>query len=390
LASLPARRISLLYAALFFDLGMYLPFFPIWLNACSLTKTEIGLVLAAPLIARIVANPVVATIADRRGSINYALSFCAVAVVLFTALLGSADAFLPILFLTALIGLAQGPMIALTDTFTWSKIQASHDRLDQEHCYGRIRLWGSVGFILANLVVGQLLVHLPASSLIWLIVAAATVAAGATLSLTGAVRSGNVPGGVSGVGITPSYRLMAAIIVGASAVQASHAMYYAFSSLHWAEKGMSSLMIGVLWAASVVSEVAFFGFASRISGLLRGPLAMLVLGASASAIRWSAMAFDPPIGALILVQIGHGLTFGATQLGSMVAISHFTPFGMRARAQGWLAAGWAGVMATLTTLCGAVYPDFGQRTYWMMVVVALFGLSLFVIAAKFRPSRGFG
>ena len=183
---------------------------------------------------------------------------------------------------------------------------------------------------------------------------------------------------------------MASIIVGASAVQASHAMYYAFSSLHWAEKGMSSMMIGALWAGSVVSEVAFFGFASRISGLLRGPLAMLVLGAGASAIRWSAMALDPPIGVLILLQVGHGLTFGATQLGSMVAISHFTPFGMRGRAQGWLAAGWAGLMATLTALCGAVYPDLGERSYWIMVVVALFGLSLFLLAATFRSSRSLG
>lgn len=280
-------------------------------------------------------------------------------------------------------------MIALTDTFTWSKIQAWHGRLDQEHRYGRIRLWGSVGFILANLVTGQLLFHLPASSLIWLIVAAATVAAGAALSLTG-VRSANAPGSVADGGTILDYRLMASIIVGASAVQASHAMYYAFSSLHWAEKGMSSMMIGALWAGSVVSEVAFFGFAARISGLLRGPLAMLVLGAGASAIRWSAMALDPPIGVLILLQVGHGLTFGATQLGSMVAISHFTPFGMRGRAQGWLAAGWAGLMATLTALCGAVYPDLGERSYWIMVVVALFGLSLFLLAATFRSSRSLG
>jgi PPP family 3-phenylpropionic acid transporter len=389
LESLPVRRLSLLYAAIFFDLGIYLPFFPIWLNARSLTTTEIGVVLAAPLLVRIVANPVVTTIADRRSSINYTLRFCSIAVVLFTALLGAADGFLPILILAALTGLVQGPVIALTDTFTWSKIQAWHGRLDQEHRYGRIRLWGSVGFILANLVTGQLLFHLPASSLIWLIVAAATVAAGAALSLTG-LRSANAPGSVADGGTILDYRLMASIIVGASAVQASHAMYYAFSSLHWAEKGMSSMMIGALWAGSVVSEVAFFGFAARISGLLRGPLAMLVLGAGASAIRWSAMALDPPIGVLILLQVGHGLTFGATQLGSMVAISHFTPFGMRGRAQGWLAAGWAGLMATLTALCGAVYPDLGERSYWIMVVVALFGLSLFLLAATFRSSRSLG
>jgi MFS transporter, PPP family, 3-phenylpropionic acid transporter len=389
LASLPARRLSLLYAALFFDLGVYLPFFPVWLNARSLTTTQIGVVLATPLLARIVANPAVTAIADRRGSIDRTLRFCALAVVLFTALLGAADTFLPILILSAFNGLAQGPMIALTDTLAWSKIQTSHDRPDHEQPYGRIRLWGSVGFILANLVTGRLLLHLPASLLIWLIVAAATVAAGAALSLTGG-QSAKAPGRVADVHTKLDYGLMASIIVAASAVQASHAMYYAFSSLHWAKAGMSGVTIGALWAGSVVSEVAFFGFASRISRLLRGPLAMLVVGAGTSAIRWSVMAIDPPISVLIPLQIGHGLTFGATQLGSMIAISHFMPSGMRARAQGWLAAGWAGVMAALTLLCGAAYSDFGERCYWMMVVVALFGLSLLVLAARFRSSRSQG
>lgn len=388
MAPLPARRLSLLYAALFFDLGIYLPFFPIWLSARSLTATQIGIVLATPLLARIVANPAVTTIADQRGSISHTLRFCAVAVVLFTASLGAADTFLPILILTALIGLAQGPMIALTDTLTWLKIQTSHDRPDHERLYGRIRLWGSVGFILANLVTGQFLFHLPASLLIWLIVAAATVAAVATLSIT-AGPNANGPRD-SDVGKKLNYKPMAAIIVGASAVQASHAMYYAFSSLRWAENGMSSMAIGALWAGSVVSEVAFFGFASRISALLRGPTALLVLGAGAPAIRWSAMALDPPIGVLILLQIGHGLTFGATQLGSMIAISHFTPSGMWGRAQGLLAAGWAGLMAMLTALCGVAYSDFGERCYWMMVVVALFGLSLLVSVTRFRSSQSLG
>jgi PPP family 3-phenylpropionic acid transporter len=305
---------------------------------------------------------------------------------LFTAILNLANGFRSILAAVILMGLAQGPLIALADTFTWTQIRASCSRQPHERYYTRIRLWGSVGFILGSLAAGVLLVRFSAASLIWLIVAAAGVIALAAFSVMG-VRSAGLPGFTADARKFSNFWPLAGIIIGASAVQVSHAMYYAFSSLRWASDGMAGTTIGALWSVSVFSEVAFFAFAMRFSRFLGGPLAMLRLGAGAAAIRWSVMALDPPIGLLILLQIGQGITFGATHLGSMVAISRFAPRDVQARAQGWLAAAWAGLTAILTAAEGAIYPQIHERAYWIMVAVALSGLALFALAAKTVRTR---
>ena len=67
------RRLSFLYAALFFEIGVNLPFFPLWLRDKSLGDDAIGIVLAAPLLTRIIANPVIGALADRRRRMTDAL-----------------------------------------------------------------------------------------------------------------------------------------------------------------------------------------------------------------------------------------------------------------------------------------------------------------------------
>src|SRR4051794_36853794 len=119
---IPIVRLALLYAALFFDLGVNLPFFPLWLRSNSLTAEEIGIILAAPLVARLVANPLVTDLADRRGAVAPALAVSATFVLAGTALLIFASGFLPILAIVFLIGFAQGPLIALTDAFAWARL----------------------------------------------------------------------------------------------------------------------------------------------------------------------------------------------------------------------------------------------------------------------------
>ena len=144
-------RLSFLYAALFFELGVNLPFFPLWLRSQSLGDDAIGIVLAAPLLTRIIANPVVGALADRRERMTAALVACSAAVVIGIGLLAFAHGFLPILLLVIAIALAQGPLIALTDAVTLRSLSRLHSA---ELRYGRIRLWGSAGFALASLSAG--------------------------------------------------------------------------------------------------------------------------------------------------------------------------------------------------------------------------------------------
>ena len=87
-----APRLAALYAGLFIMIGIQLPFFPVWLKAKGLDPQMIGLVLAAPIVARLIAVPLVARAADRREAVR--------AAIIATSFLGAAG--------YGLVGLAEG------------------------------------------------------------------------------------------------------------------------------------------------------------------------------------------------------------------------------------------------------------------------------------------
>lgn len=374
----PGVRFSLLYASLFFELGINLPFFPIWLRAQSLDDGLIGLILAMPLLARVLANPLVTAAADRHNRVPGTLLACAILVAVGTPLFSSASGVLPIFVLATAIGLAQGPLIALADAVTLAASRAvSGLAVD----YGRARLWGSIAFAAANISAGIVLMWLPAAMIIWLLSASAALTVAAAIAVA---RLPATPGHhfVDHAGKSAgSSRLIILVVIGAACVQASHGMIYAFGTLHWQSSGLSRGATGTLWALGVVSEIAVFACAGRIIGNAKAAALLLLIGAAAAVLRWVGMAIDPGIEALVALQLCHGFTFGATHMGSIVLLSLLASAGTQAQVQGWLAAAWAGSMAILTAVCGQIYPSWGERTYLFVAGVAATGLVLLCAAA---------
>ncbi len=381
-------RLSFLYAALFFELGVNLPFFPLWLRAQALSDEAIGIVLAAPLLARIIANPVVGALADRSGRARAALVICAVTVTIGTGLLAFAGGFLPILLLVIAIALAQGPLIALTDAVT---LRSLKELQTPELRYGRIRLWGSAGFAIANLSVGWMLDWLPAASSIGMLLLSALVTALAAIAVAVVRVPERAVTPMQPVGKLERPHLLVLAIAGASLVQASHAAVYGFSTLHWQSLGISGGAMGSLWAAGIVSEITFFSLLGYVVRGSAGAAALLAASAAIATLRWAGMAQDPQIGFLVLLQFTHGLTFGATHLSSVFLLARIAPAGMLAQAQAWLAASWAGIMAVLTTLAGYLYGEWGEHVYCLMASVSAAGFLLLIpVALGFRGRTSLG
>ncbi len=378
----PVARVAFLYAALFYELGVSLPFFPIWLRSRDLDDAAIGIVLAVPLLVRIVANPLVAAHADRTGRLRGTVLACAAVVALTTALLGAAHGLAAIVVVVALLALAQGPLIALTDALTLRLLQ---DGPSPELVYGRLRLWGSLAFAGASLSTGALLGVLAPWSIIALlcVAAAAVIVAAAFVPEPGHAPP---PAASDGAGSPAAAQLskLAACIVGAGLIQASHAAVYAFATLHWQSQGHSGLALGSLWALGIVGEIAVFALAGRFVRGASGAALLLVAGGAAAVVRWLWMATDPGVPALVLLQLSHGLTFGATHLGSIFLLARMAPPAMRAQAQGWLAAVWALCMAGFTSLSGVLSESLGQGLYVPMAAAAALGLVLLLPALPLR------
>ena len=371
-----ATRLAWLYAAIFIMGGIQLPFFPVWLKAKGLDPGMIGLVLAAPIVARVVALPLATRGADRYNALRAAIVITSILSVAGYVLLGVSDGFLTILLSFTFASLAMTPVMPLTETYALRGLSA------RGRAYGPVRLWGSLAFIVGSFVAGFAADLMPARYLIWLIVAASAAAALAALML--APLSTAAPNAAASA--MPQKNILRdkaflAVVAAASFIQASHAMFYGFSAVAWGGAGLDGGTIAALWGLGVIAEILLFALSARLPPFFQ-PSVMLTCGAVGGVLRWSVMAFDPPALALPVLQLLHGLTFGATHLGALMFVARHAPQGQAARAQGYLAIAIGVAMTTSMALSGILYGAFGARAYAAMALVAVAGGACAAVAHR--------
>ena len=368
-----AWRLALFYAGVFTAMGVQLPFFPAWLAAKGLDPGAIGLVLAAPMVVRVVAVPPITRLADRQGTLRGMLIATSMAAAIGYLWVALAEGFVGILIAVACASIAATPVMPIADAY------ALHGLTRRGRPYGPVRLWGSVAFIAASFAAGLAAAHLPPTALVWLIVAALAVAAAVSLALRPAGTVPPAPGPAEQTSF-PAPAVLA-VMIGASLIQASHAIYYGFSTLDWTQRGLSGPAIGALWGLGVAAEVALFAASARVPMAAGG---LIGLGAVAAVLRWSAMAFAPPDHLLPLLQCLHGLSFGATHLGTVQFLARAGEG--KAAAQGDFVTVLGLVMAAVTGLSGLVYASFGAHAYAAMALCAALGGGLALLAVRRRGS----
>lgn len=369
-------RIALFYAALFVVYGMHVPYMPVWLEGRGLTAAEISTVMAAPFFLRLFITPGVALVADRTGRhrvLLIALAWASLAVVL---ALSQMQGFWPILLLTVPLIVTFTTIMPLTETVAVSGVR--HAGLD----YGRMRLWGSLTFVVASFAGGFAIARWGSSAGIWLIaIGCALTVAAAHLMPHEALKSDDVAAST-----TPWWRAeelvmllrqpaFLAFLLAAGGIQAAHATFLTFATLIWQKQGLSGGWIGGLWAIGVFAEIIVFA----VSGWLVekfGAVALLICGAALSVVRWVAMAFDPGLTALVPLQILHGVTYGASHIGAIHFIGRAIPLRATGSAQALYATVAAGVaMGFATIIAGWLYARYGGGSYAAMAVIAVVALA---------------
>ena len=279
----------------------------------------------------------------------------------------------------------------LTETVAMSGVKAAG--LD----YGRMRVWGSLSFIAASLVGGWVVERLGAGSAIWLVVAGAALTTAAAHALARPIGLGRLKAATSpprlslaeAVGLLGS-RTFLIFLVAAGLVQAAHAVFYTFGTLHWRDLGLSTGWSGALWAISIVAEVALFAYSAAVVRRI-GPVELIALGAGAAVVRWLAMGFDPPLALLVPLQVLHALTFGATHVGAMHFIGRAVPQVQAGTAQALYASVTGGIaMGGAMLLAGPLYAAYAGRAYWAMAALAAVGLIASLVLLKAKPRSVLG
>ncbi len=373
-----AARLSASYAAFFFVAGIHMPFFPVWLKAKGLDPGTIGLVLAMPMLLRMLAIPLATRQADRRDALRGTIMVMSCLSVAGYALVGLADGATAILIAYAIAALAFTPVMPLSETYAFKGLAA------RGRAYGPVRLWGSLTFILGTFAGGFFADSIPARYLIWLIVAASALNACAALGLaplnTHTGGASQTPAPHKPLLRDPAFL---AVLAGSSLIQASHAVFYGFSALEWRSAGLEGTTVAALWGLGVVAEIVLFAYSGRLPAFFQ-PIVLLMIGAVGATLRWTGMALDPAAIWLPWLQLLHALSFGATHLGAVTYLARNTPAGQGATAQGYLAIVQGAALAGATALSGVLYAAFGSRAYAAMALAAIAGGACALIAQRAR------
>ena len=163
---------------------------------------------------------------------------------------------------------------------------------------------------------------------------------------------------------------------------ASHAVLYGFATLHWRGVGYSDVLIGLLWAEGVVAEIILFWLGNRLLSRF-GAANLLVLGAAAGVVRWSAMGLSDALWLALLTQGLHAFTFGAAHLGAMHFIARAAPDGMSATAQSLHGAVGAGIAVGLVmAVAGVLYESFANGAYYFMAGIAAAAMVAALLLAR--------
>lgn len=363
-----APRLALVYVALLGWVGIYLPYWPLWLADRGMSSTQIGLLLAMSPWTRALANPLAGQWADRSGRSDRLIRGLSIALIggitCFLAVRGFGGLMLGMIGL----GLLFAPIIPLVDGLAVGAEAEGRLR------YGPVRLWGSVAFIVASWIGGELLERQGEPVILWILIGLAVTIAAVSMLLPAGTRPDLVPGASDEPAPSPWSRSFVGMLVVASLLHAGHAVLYAFGTLHWRTHGLDESTVGLLWAEGVVAEIILFGLAARLSHWIT-PRRMWLLAGAGGVIRWGLLASTVALPWLALGQALHALTFGAAHLGAMAYIRSQVAPGARGRAAtGYSAVGTGLAMGIGLPLAGVLYDRFAGDAYWVMAAFAGLGL----------------
>jgi PPP family 3-phenylpropionic acid transporter len=360
-----AYAFAIYYAAYFIVGALLTAYWPVWLLSRGIDAVQLGLIFLAAQWMRVGAILGYGHIADRFGVARPMIVALAVAGTLVIGGFGLAHGFAALLALSLAFALAGPPQTPLADGL------AIHHAGARRFDYGRVRVWGSVGYIAAVLAGGVLLKAFGVDAIYLGVLGGCALTALIATQLQAPVQVQHAepapPRAMRRLLGSPVFWLF---MIAAGASQVSHAVYYGFATLIWQQAGIDDRIIGLLWAEGVLVEVLLFAFAGRVLARI-GVTGLLALAGIGGMLRWSGIALTADLVLLFALQILHALTFGAAHLASMYFMQRAVPERAMSSAQGLYYALPLGIgMGLAMSLAGVLTRDYAAHAYLAMVALS--------------------
>ncbi|MES3210544.1 3-phenylpropionate MFS transporter [Serratia ureilytica] len=361
------RWLALSYFTYFFSYGIFLPFWGVWLKGEGIAPETIGILLGAGLVARFLGSLLIAPRVKDPSHLVSALRLLALLTLAFAVGFCFGNGWGWLMLVIAGFNLFFSPLVPLTDALaaTWQK----QIRMD----YGRVRLWGSLAFVIGSALTGQLVAVWGHNAILYSLILSvlamllgmllkpsvmpqgeARTHGGAERSLWALLKEG------------PVWRFLLCVTL----LQGAHAGYYSFGSIYWQEAGYSASTIGYLWSLGVVAEVIIFA-SSNVLFRRWNARNLLLLSACCGVLRWSLMAYSTELGWLLLIQILHCGTFTVCHLAAMRFIAARQGQEVIQLQAVYSALAMGGGIAVITVIAGFLFEHWQGGVFWVMAAVAV-------------------
>ncbi|MDX8410413.1 MAG: MFS transporter [Mariprofundaceae bacterium] len=360
----PLVSIRMFYASYFAGMGLILPFFPIYLARLGWDNGMVGLFVGILAFTKVLSPPVAGHLLDQSRRRHAYITAFILAAALAIIMLPLAEHALMLGLLILIFGLLWSAALPLTDGI--SLVAAEASMVD----YGRLRVWGSIGFVISSLAGGAWMmgsIGVFPFALALLLAICAFSAMGFPVQTQAAEADDRSSQAFSG----PFRRLLATSF----AMQASHGAYYGFFSLYLLAAGYSGWQIGLLWSLGVLAEIVLMW---RCSLLIQqaAPALVLSLCLLLAALRWLGIGLSDEWPVLVCMQLLHAATFAAFHVSAVTWAKKLAPSKRQASAQGWYSASGFGLGTTLGVIvCGWLAEQASyQYAFYVCAIVALLGL----------------
>ena len=369
----PRILASAIYFFYFAAGGALSPYLNLYYQTVGISKQQIGLLIAATTLMNVLSSPIWSAIADAFNLHRYLLPLAMFGTAIPVALLMQSSEFWALLLLVVVYAFFMGPIVPLTDNAVLEMLGDDRDK------YGRLRVWGAVGFGSAAWGAGLLAEHLGMGTIFVLFIV--------FMSLCGLLATKLPPPQIK---VPDSYLrnlrrlstnmtwlafLGATLLVGITS-----SMFHNYYVLYMTDLGASESLYGLSVAAAGVTELPVFFFSALLIRRL-SPRGVLMIAFLAFAVRSFLVSIisDPQLA--ILPQLLHGLSFSAMWTAAVVYVSQIVPAGLGATAQASLGLVTFGLSGTIGGLVGAaIYENFGAPTLFRIgALSALIGLAMLIM-----------
>jgi len=377
-SGLDKARLAGFGAAYFFAAGAFMSYWPVWLRDRGITDAEIGTLFMTRQLVGVAAMLGMGFIAHKLGRLRGLLFGLSAAALVMMGGYQISYTFLALLVVGLLWGVVWSPIMALYDGVLVNEARA------RGIVYGRLRLWGSVAFILGTFFTGMAVDRYGPPSVLFVSLVGIVMLVPFALALPRAAarepgKTHHAPFGVFDLFRNKPFVLF---MIGAGFCQSSHAVLYSFGTLTWRSAGIDDVTISLLWGESVAVEILMM----VVSGWLLqriGVCGLIGLGLACGLVRWTGMAFTNDLPVLVVLQALHAGTFAACHLGAMAFIQRALPASGVALGQSiYYALGTGATQAVIYQFAGILYERYGQHAFLGMTVISAVGLVCIVMLSR--------